>query len=82
VTLTATDLELSIRTAWRSEGEKRGFGNDPAKNSLSWCDCCPKAKSVSSARKPLGAILADRKTYRWLGMAKELSRDSGVPHPL
>jgi len=29
VTLTATDLELSIRTSCEAKVEKRGFGNDP-----------------------------------------------------
>jgi len=54
VTLTATDLELSIRTACEAKVKKEGSGTIPAKNSLSWCDCCPRRNPFQAARKHTG----------------------------
>jgi len=80
VTLTATDLELSIRTSCEAKVKKEGSGTIPRKNSSSWCDCCLKAKSVSSCSKITGC-----KSWRpenvqdgWDGKG-QLPCDSGVP---
>ena len=54
ITLTATDLELSIRTSCEAKVKKKGPEPSPRKNFLSSCGSCPKAKFVSSCWKIIG----------------------------
>ena len=46
ITLTATDLELSIRTSCEAKVKKEGAGTIPAKKLLELVRLLPKAKSV------------------------------------
>ena len=44
LTVTATDLELSIRTSCDAKVKKRAPAPSPPRNFSSCCACCPKAK--------------------------------------
>ena len=79
VTLTATDLELSIRTSCEAKVKKEGSVRFPPRNSWSWCGCCPKARSVSSCSKIIGCKSRRPKEIQdgWHGQGK-FPGDSGV----
>ena len=44
LTITATDLELSIRTSCDAKVKKKAPGPSLPRNFSSCCACCPKAK--------------------------------------
>jgi len=71
VTITATDLELSVRTSCEAKVKKEGAGTIQRKNYSNWCGCCPRARSNSSSSKPLGRDCQRQKKYKMVGMAKE-----------
>ena len=72
VTLTATDLELSIRTACEAKVKKEGAGTIPAKKLLDLVKLLPDGEiRFKLLDNHWVQILADRKTYKMVGMAKD-----------
>jgi len=72
VTLTATDLELSIRTACEAKVKKEGSGTIPAKKLLELVRLLPEGEiRFKLLENHWVQILADRKTYKMVGMAKD-----------
>jgi len=55
VTITATDLELSVRTSCEAKIKKEGAGQFQRRSSWNSCDFCRKAKSNSSCWKITGS---------------------------
>jgi DNA polymerase III sliding clamp (beta) subunit (PCNA family) len=55
LTITATDLEPSIRTSCEAKVKNESAGTIPAKNFLSSCACCPKKKFDSSFSRTTGS---------------------------
>ena len=84
VTLTATDLELSIRTACEAKVKKEGSGTIPAKKLLELVRLLPEGEiRFKLLENHWVQILADRKTYKMVGMAKDNFPAIPVfPHPL
>ena len=72
VTLTATDLELSIRTSCEAKVKKEGAGTIPAKKLLELVRLLPEGEiRFKLLENHWVQILADRKTYKMVGMAKD-----------
>ena len=72
VTLTATDLELSIRTACDAKVKKEGAGTIPAKKLLDLVKLLPEGEiRFKLLENHWVQILADRKTYKMVGMARD-----------
>ncbi len=84
VTLTATDLELSIRTSCEAKVKKEGAGTIPAKKLLELVRLLPDGEiRFKLLENHWVQILADRKTYKMVGMAKDNFPAVPVfPHPL
>jgi DNA polymerase III subunit beta len=84
VTLTATDLELSIRTSCEAKVKKEGSGTIPAKKLLELVRLLPEGEiRFKLLENHWIQILADRKTYKMVGMAKDNFPAIPVfPHPL
>src|ERR1700732_888584 len=72
VTLTATDLELSIRTSCEAKVKKEGSGTIPAKKLLELVRLLPEGEiRFKLLENHWVQILADRRNYKMVGMAKE-----------
>src|ERR1700689_598484 len=71
ITLTATDLELSIRTSCEAKVKKEGAGTIPAKKLLELVRLLPEGEiRFKLLENHWVQILADRKTYKMVGMSK------------
>src|ERR1700724_3126178 len=84
VTLTATDLELSIRTSCEAKVKKEGAGTIPAKKLLELVRLLPEGEiRFRLLENHWVQITCDRKTYRMVGMAKDNFPAIPVfPHPI
>ncbi len=84
ITLTATDLELSIRTSCEAKVKKEGAGTIPAKKLLELVRLLPEGEIRFKLLENLWVqILADRKTYKMVGMAKDnFPAIPAFPHPI
>src|SRR5579862_2900068 len=84
LTITATDLELSIRTSCEAKVKKEGAGTIPAKKLLELVRLLPEGEiRFKLLENHWVQILADRKTYKMVGMAKDNFPAIPVfPHPL
>ena len=84
ITLTATDLELSIRTSCEAKVKKEGAGTIPAKKLLELVRLLPEGEiRFKLLENHWVQILADRKTYKIVGMAKDnFPAIPAFPHPI
>jgi len=84
VILTATDLELSIRTSCEAKVKKEGAGTIPAKKLLELVRLLPEGEiRFKLLENHWVQILADRKTYKMVGMAKDnFPAIPAFPHPI
>jgi DNA polymerase III subunit beta len=84
ITLTATDLELSIRTVCEAKVKKEGAGTIPAKKLLELVRLLPEGEiRFKLLENHWMQILADRKTYKMVGMAKDnFPAIPAFPHPV
>ncbi|MGA7796754.1 MAG: DNA polymerase III subunit beta [Candidatus Acidiferrales bacterium] len=84
ITLTATDLELSIRTSCEAKVKKEGAGTIPAKKLLELVRLLPEGEiRFKLLENHWVQILADRKTYKMVGMAKDnFPAIPAFPHPI
>ena len=72
LTITATDLELSIRTSCEAKIRKEGAGTIPAKKLLELVRLLPEGEiKVKLLENQWVEIVSDRKKYKLVGMAKE-----------
>src|SRR5216110_1677414 len=72
VTITATDLELSVRTSCEAKIKKEGAGTIPAKKLLELVRLLPEGEiKVKLLENHWVEITSDRKKYKLVGMAKE-----------
>src|SRR6202142_3306389 len=72
LTLTATDLELSIRSSCEAKVKSEGAGTVPAKKLLELVRLLPEGEiRFKLMENHWVQILADRKTYKMVGMAKD-----------
>jgi len=72
LTITATDLELSIRTSCEAKIKKEGAGTIPAKKLLELVRLLPEGDiKVKLLDNHWVEIVSDRKKYKLVGMAKE-----------
>ena len=70
--ITATDLELSIRTSCEAKVKKEGAGTIPAKKLFELVRLLPKRKLNSSSSKITGCRSpATASTYKLVGMSKD-----------
>jgi DNA polymerase-3 subunit beta len=84
LTLTATDLEISIRTSCDAKGKKDGAGTIPAKKLLELVRLLPDEEiKFKLLENHWVEIVCDRKKYKMVGMAKDnFPALPAVPHPL
>src|SRR5258705_10870842 len=84
VTITATDLELSVRTSCEAKVKKEGAGTIPAKKLLELVRLLPEGEiRFKLLENHWVQILVDRKTYKMVGMAKDnFPAIPAFPHPL
>jgi len=84
LTITATDLELSIRTSCEAKIKKEGAGTIPAKKLLELVRLLPEGEiKVKLLENHWVEIVSDKKKYKLVGMAKENFPASAVmPHTL
>jgi DNA polymerase-3 subunit beta len=84
LTITATDLELSIRTSCEATIKKEGAGTIPAKKLLELVRLLPEGEiKVKLLENHWVEILSDRKKYKLVGMAKEnFPALPAMPHTL
>jgi DNA polymerase III, beta subunit len=72
VTITATDLELSVRTSCDAKVKKEGAGTIPAKKLLELIRLLPEGEiKFKLLDNHWVEIVSDRKKYKLVGMAKE-----------
>src|ERR1700722_3005956 len=72
LTITATDLELSIRTSCEAKGKKEGSGTIPAKKVLGLVRLLPDGEiKFKLLENHWVQITSDRKNYKLVGMSKE-----------
>jgi DNA polymerase III subunit beta len=72
VTITATDLELSVRTSCDAKVKKEGAGTVPAKKLLELVRLLPEGEiKFKLLDNHWVEIVSDRKKYKLVGMAKE-----------
>src|SRR5579862_4007842 len=72
VTITATDLELSVRTSCEAKVKKEGAGTIPAKKLLEIVRLLPEGEiKFKLLENHWVEIVSDRKKYKLVGMAKE-----------
>ena len=70
--ITATDLELSVRTSCEAKIKKEGAGTIPAKKLLELVRLLPEGEiKVKLLDNHWVEIVSDRKKYKLVGMAKE-----------
>jgi DNA polymerase-3 subunit beta len=84
LTITATDLELSIRTSCEAKIKKEGAGTIPAKKLLELVRLLPEGEiKVKLLDNHWIEIVSDRKKYKLVGMAKEnFPALPAMPHTL
>src|ERR1700741_579090 len=84
LTITATDLELSIRTSCEAKIKKEGAGTIPAKKLLELVRLLPEGEiKVRLLENHWVEITSDRKKYKLVGMAKEnFPALPAMPHTL
>ncbi|HEX8838700.1 MAG TPA: DNA polymerase III subunit beta [Candidatus Acidoferrum sp.] len=84
LTITATDLELSIRTSCEAKVKKEGAGTIPAKKLLELVRLLPEGEiKVKLLENQWVEITSDRKKYKLVGMAKEnFPALPSIPHTL
>jgi len=72
ITITATDLELSVRTSCDAKVKKEGAGTIPAKKLLELVRLLPEGEiKFKLLDNHWVEIVSDRKKYKLVGMAKE-----------
>jgi DNA polymerase-3 subunit beta len=72
LTITATDLELSIRTSCEAKVKKEGSGTVPAKKLLDLVRLLPDEEiRFKLLENNWMQIVCDRKTYKMVGMSKD-----------
>src|SRR2546421_6810017 len=72
LTMTATDLELSIRTSCEAKVKKEGAGTIPAKKLLELVRLLPEGEiKFKLLENHWVEIVSDKKKYKLVGMAKE-----------
>src|SRR5271165_1667316 len=72
LTITATDLELSIRTSCEAKVKKEGAGTIPAKKLLELVRLLPEGEiKIKLLDNHWVEIVSDKKKYKLVGMAKE-----------
>src|SRR5450631_4575404 len=72
LTITATDLELSVRTSCEAKVKKEGAGTIPAKKLLELVRLLPEGEiKFKLLDNHWVEIVSDRKTYKMVGMAKD-----------
>ena len=72
LTITATDLELSVRTSCEAKVKKEGAGTIPAKKLIELVRLLPEGEiRVRLLENHWVEIVSDKKKYRLVGMAKE-----------
>src|SRR5256885_7008920 len=70
--ITATDLELSIRTSCEAKVKKEGAGTVPAKKLLELVRLLPEGEiKIKLLENHWVEIVSDKKKYKLVGMAKE-----------
>src|SRR6202048_2011093 len=84
LSITATDLELSVRPSCEAKIKKEGAGTIPAKKLLELVRLLPEGEiRFKLLENHWVQILADRKTYKMVGMAKDnFPAIPEFPHPL
>src|SRR6202047_87163 len=84
VTLTATDLELSIRTSCEAKIKKEGSGTIPAKKLLELVRLLPEGEiRFKLLENHWVQITSDRRNYKMVGMAKDnFPALPAMPHTL
>ncbi len=84
LTITATDLELSVRTSCEAKVKKEGAGTIPAKKLLDLVRLLPEGEiKFKLLDNHWVEIVSDRKKYKMVGMAKEnFPAIPAVPHTL
>src|SRR6201988_4079620 len=84
LTLTATDLEISIRTECEAKGKKEGTGTIPAKKLLELVRLLPEGEiRFKLLDNHWVEIVSDKKKYKMVGMAKEnFPALPAMPHTL
>jgi DNA polymerase-3 subunit beta len=84
VTVTATDLELSIRTSCEAKIKKEGAGTIPAKKLLELVRLLPDEEiRFKLLENHWVQIVCDRKNYKMVGMARDnFPAIPTFPHPL
>jgi DNA polymerase-3 subunit beta len=72
ITITATDLELSVRTTCEAKVKKEGAGTIPAKKLLELVRLLPDGEiKFKLLENHWMQITSDRRTYKMVGMAKD-----------
>lgn len=84
LTITATDLELSVRTSCEAKIKKEGAGTIPAKKLLELVRLLPEGEiKVKLLDNHWVEIVSDKKKYKLVGMAKEnFPALPAMPHAL
>ncbi len=84
LTITATDLELSIRTSCEAKVKKEGAGTIPAKKLLDLVRLLPEEEiRFKLLENNWVQVVCDRKTYKMVGMSRDnFPAIPDVPHPL
>src|SRR5438128_1040667 len=84
LTITATDLELSISTGCEAKVKKEGSGTIPAKKLLELVRLLPEEEiRFKLLENNWVEILCDRKKYKMVGMSKDnFPALPAFPHPL
>jgi DNA polymerase-3 subunit beta len=84
LTITATDLELSIRTSCEVKLKKEGAGTIPAKKLLELVRLLPEGEiKFRLLENHWVEIISDKKKYKLVGMAREnFPALPAMPHPL
>ena len=84
LTITATDLELSIRTSCEAKIKKEGAGTIPAKKLLELVRLLPDSEiKVRLLENHWVEIVSERKKYKLVGMAREnFPALPAMPHTL
>jgi DNA polymerase-3 subunit beta len=84
LTITATDLELSIRTSCEAKIKKEGAGTIPAKKLLELVRLLPEGEiKVKLLDNHWVEIVSDKKKYKLVGMAREnFPALPAIPHTL
>src|SRR5256712_929375 len=84
LTITATDLELSIRTSCEAKIKKEGAGPTPPKKLLELVRLLPEGEiKVKLLENHWVEIVSDRKKYKLIAMARKNSPSSpAMPHSM